>query len=88
MKRLKDILKENKQGFTGKSRTLTHFVAFEEYMADKAILSVSQKPSRSVLLKVINFDSATLNISVFIQPKKHSFQNDISLKSMTLGVLS
>ena len=31
-----------KQGFTGKSRTLTHFVAFEEYMADKAILSVSQ----------------------------------------------
>ena len=42
MKRLKDILKENKQGFTGKSRTLTHFVAFEEYMADKAILSVSQ----------------------------------------------
>ena len=42
MKRFKDILNENKQGFTGKSRTLTHFVAFEEYMADKAILSVSQ----------------------------------------------
>ena len=35
-------LKENKQGFTGKSRTLTHFVAFEEHMANKAILSVSQ----------------------------------------------
>ena len=29
----KDIFEENKQGFEGKSPTLTHFIAFEEYMA-------------------------------------------------------
>ena len=28
---------ENKQCFDGKSRTLTHFLALEEHMADKAI---------------------------------------------------
>ena len=37
---LKDIFKENKQGFDGKSRTLTHFV--EKHMADEVILNVSQ----------------------------------------------
>ena len=35
----------------------------------------------------INYDSATVNISVFIQQRKISFQNDISLKTMRLGVL-
>ena len=29
-------------GFDGKNSTLTHFVAFEDDMANKAILSVSQ----------------------------------------------
>ena len=34
----KDIFKENKQSFEGKSRTLTQFITFKEYtcMADKA----------------------------------------------------
>ena len=32
---MKDIFQETKQGFDSKSRTLTHFVAFEEHMADK-----------------------------------------------------
>ena len=31
----KDTFEENKQGFDGKSPTLTHFIAFEEHMADK-----------------------------------------------------
>ena len=39
---LKDIFEENKQGFDGKSLTLTHFVGVEEHMSDKAISSVSQ----------------------------------------------
>ena len=34
-----------------------------------------------------NYDSAIVNISVFIQQRKISFQNDISLKTMRLGVL-
>ena len=37
----------------------------------------------------INYDSATVNIhSVFIEQRNISFQNDISLKTMRLGVLS
>ena len=32
---MKDIFEANKQGFDGKSRALTHFVAFEERMADE-----------------------------------------------------
>ena len=34
------------------------------------------------------YDSATVNISVFIEQRNISFQNDISLKTMRLGVLS
>ena len=32
-------------------------------------------------------DSVTVNISVFIEQRNISFQNDISLKTMRLGVL-
>ena len=39
-------------------------------------------------MRRINYDSATVNISVFIQQRNISFQNDISLKTMWLGVLS
>ena len=54
------------------------------------------KPSRSLLqlailgvyTRKINYDSATVNISVFIDGRNISFQNDISLKTMRLGVLS
>ena len=35
---LKDIFDENEQDFDGKSRTLSHFVAIEEHIAEKAIL--------------------------------------------------
>ena len=35
---LKDIFDENEQDFDGKSRTLSHFVAIEELIAEKAIL--------------------------------------------------
>ena len=41
-----------------------------------------------VYMRRINYDSATVNISVFIQQRNISFQNDISLKTMRLGVLS
>ena len=77
---------ENKQGSDSKSCTLTHFVAFE--MANKA------KPSPSLLLMAlyciymrrINYDSATVNISVFIQQRNILFQNDIFQKTVRLGV--
>ena len=39
-------------------------------------------------MRKINYDSATENISVFIQQRNISFQNDISLKTMRLGVFS
>ena len=43
--KLQDIFEENKHGFDSHSRTLTHFVAFEEHMADKCLA----KPSRGLL---------------------------------------
>ena len=36
---------------------------------------------------LINYDSTTVNIAVFIEQRNISFQNDISLKTMRLGVL-
>ena len=33
-------------------------------------------------MRRINYDSATVNISVFIEQRNISFQNDISLKTM------
>ena len=92
---MKDIFYQNKQGFESKSRALTHFVAFEEHMADKC----HAKPPWSLLLTAlyhlvfvymrrINYDSATVNIPIFIEQRNISFQNDISLKTMRLGVLS
>ena len=61
-------------------------------MADRCLA----KPSRSLLqlailgvyMRRITHDSATVNISVFIEQRNISFQNDISLKTMRLGVLS
>ena len=64
------------QSFDGKSRTLTHFVAFEERMADKAIVSISQNRAKSladgvvqhavlcIYMRRIGYDSATVNIFV------------------------
>ena len=38
-------------------------------------------------MRRINYDSTTVNISVFIEQRNVSFENDISLKTMRLGVL-
>lgn len=77
-------MKLNEQDFDGKSRTINHFVAIERQKAEKATLIVSQNRCEitladsvvqlailSVNLRRINYDSVTVNISVFIQPKKH-----------------
>ena len=40
------------------------------------------------LQRRITYDSATVNISIFVEQRNISFQNDISLKTMRLGVLS
>ena len=39
-------------------------------------------------MRRINYDSATVNISVFIKQRNISFQKGISLKTMRLGVFS
>ena len=46
-------------------------------LADGVILHLHEK----------NYDSTTTNISVFIQQRSISFQNDISQKTVRLGVL-
>ena len=52
--------------------------------------SIVQLAIPSVLIHKENQynDSVTVNISVFIEQRNISFQNDISLKNMRLGVLS
>ena len=62
------------------------FVAFEEHMADECLA----KPSRSLLqlailgvyMRRINYDLATVKISVFIEQRNISFQDDISPKTI------
>ena len=60
-------------------------------MADKCLAipspSILQLAILGVYMKRITYDSATVNISVFIDQRNISFQNDISLKTMRLGVL-
>ena len=61
-------------------------------MADKFLAKPSRRLLQLAILGVymrrINYDSATVNISVFIEQRNISFQNDVSLKTMRLGVLS
>ena len=70
--------------FDGKSCTWTHFVAFE--MADKAKLSRTLLLTAlyCIYMRRINFDSATVNISVLIKQRNISFQgqNDISQRAV------
>ena len=49
---------------------------------------VTVKTKNSRRLHEENHDSATVNIPAFIEQRNISFQNDISLKTMRLGVLS
>ena len=64
-------MRGNKQGFEGRSRTLTQFITFEEYtcMAYKADKWVDARPSRSfftalyiICMRRIGRDSPTVNI--------------------------
>ena len=57
-----------------------------KFLAD----SIVQLAIPSVLIYKENQynDSVTVNVSVFIEQRNISFQNDISLKNMRLGVLS
>ena len=61
-------------------------------MADNCLTKPSQSLLQLAILGVymrrITYDSAIVNISVFIEQRNISFQNDISLKTMRLGVLS
>ena len=80
-------------GFDSKSRTLTHFIAFEEHMAVKCLA----KSSRSLLptalysnvyTRRINYDSATVDNSVFIEQRKKNNRMIFHYKIMRLGDLS
>ena len=61
-------------------------------MADKCLAKSSRTLLQLAILRDymrrITYDSAIVNISVFIEQRNISFQNDISLKTMRLGVLS
>ena len=61
-------------------------------MADKCLAKSSRTLLQLAILRDymrrITYDSAIVNISVFIEQRDISFQNDISLKTMRLGVLS
>ena len=54
----------------------------------RVVWSPAACDSLGVYMRRITYDSATVNISVFIKQRNISFQNDISLKTMRLGVLS
>ena len=99
---LKDIFKENKHGFDCKRHTLTYFVAFEEHnYGQQSDIKCLAKLSRSLLLMAlyslqfsafmykrrINYDSATVNISVFIQLRKHFILEWCFPKNHELGSL-
>ena len=55
---LKDIFKENKQSFEGKSRTLTQFITFKNIRVWPTV-SADQRPSSGCQEKV--FSSSTVN---------------------------
>ena len=68
---IKEIFEENKQGFEGKSRTLTQFITFGEYtcMAYKADKCLDARPSRSfftalyiICMRRMGRNSPTVNI--------------------------
>ena len=54
----------------------------------RVVWSPAACDSLGVYMRRITYDSATVNISVFIEQRNISFQHDISLKTMRLGVLS
>ena len=93
--RIERYIRGKQAGFYRKSRTLSHLVAFEEHMADKA-LSVSQKRREVSCWRCCTAcnslrrsnDSAIVNNSLFIQPKKQFISEWYSLITMRLGVLS
>ena len=53
----------------------------------KSLKTLAACDSRRLCMRRITYDSAAVNISVFIEQRNISFQNDISLKTMRLGVL-
>ena len=54
----------------------------------KSLKTLAACDSRRLCMRRITYDSAAVNISVFIEQRNISFQNDISLKTTRLGVLS
>ena len=89
---LKDIFEENKHGFDSQSCTLTHFVAFEEHMADKCLA----KPSRSILqlsiLRILGVFTWRESITIqqhfsFYCTKKHFISEWYFTKNHEIGSL-
>ena len=60
-------------------------------MADKChakwLRSLLQLAIPANYMRRITYDSTTVNISVFTEQRNIAFQNDISVKTMRLGVL-
>ena len=64
----KDIFKENKQSFEGKSRTLTQFITFKEYtcMADKAFTALYSICRSASFIRLSKRSSVRLRLTVFL----------------------
>ena len=77
-----------------KSRDMPKRVQISINIADcvsqnrRVVWSPAACDSLGVYMRRITYDSATVNISVFIEQRNISFQHDISLTTMRLGVLS
>ena len=87
LSRIEQYIRGNQAGFDSNSRTLTHFIAFKEHIADKGLQN-RREGSCSRCCTACNswhFMRRTIliqqqNISDFNKQRNISFQNDISPK--------
>ena len=94
-KELEDIFEENKRGFGGKSCTFLFRRIWRTYSRQVSRKTVAKSLADGVVqlaipggyIMRISYDSATVNIFIFIEQRSISFQNDISLKNHEIGSL-
>ena len=74
--------------YPDKSQDFRNFIFMTSHFSTLLLMLLySLQFSAFTYMSRINYDSATVDISVFIQQRKISLQNDNSLKTMRLGVL-
>ena len=74
--------------YPDKSHDFRNFIFMTSHFSTLLLMLLySLQFSAFTYMSRINYDSATVDIPVFIQQRKISLQNDNSLKTMRLGVL-